>query len=74
MDVNLVLGALCSTDTQVGEWINVMGYITVPSSTQHRDSGDKKTTVSVQAIVLWSAGSVKLNEYEDFLDGQLHII
>lgn len=73
MDVNLLLGTLHSTDTQLGEWVNVMGYITGPLSSQHRNSGDKKANVFVQAIVLWSAGSVKLNEYENFLVDQLHL-
>jgi hypothetical protein len=67
VDVNLLLGTLHSTDTRVGEWVNVMGYITAPSSKQHRSSEDKQVNVSVQAIVLWSSGSVKLDEYEKFL-------
>jgi hypothetical protein len=73
VDVNLLLGTLHSTDTQLGEWVNVMGYITGPLSSQHRNSEDKKANAFVQAIVLWSAGSVKLNEYENFLVDQLHL-
>ena len=73
MDVNLLLGTLHSTDTRVGEWVNVMGYITVPSSKQDRTCEDKQANISVQAIVLWSAGSVKLDEYEKFLVDQLRI-
>jgi hypothetical protein len=67
VDVNHLLGTLHSTDTRVGEWVNVMGYITVPSSKQDRRSEDKQANVSVQAIVLWSAGSVKVDEYEKSL-------
>jgi len=50
-----------------------MGYITVPSSKQDRTCEDKQANISVQAIVLWSAGSVKLDEYEKFLVDQLRI-
>ena len=67
MDVNLLLGTLQSTDTRVGEWVNVMGYITVPFSKENRTSEDKQANAYVQAIVLWSAGSVKVDEYEKFL-------
>jgi hypothetical protein len=73
VDVNLLLGTLHSTDTRVGEWVNVMGYIRVPSSKQDPRSEDKQANISVQAIVLWSAGSVKLDEYEKFLVDQLRI-
>jgi hypothetical protein len=50
-----------------------MGYIRVPSSKQDPRSEDKQANISVQAIVLWSAGSVKLDEYEKFLVDQLRI-
>ena len=67
MDVNLLLGTLHLTDTRVGEWVNVMGYITVPSSKQDPRSEDEQANVSVQAIVLWSAGSVTVDQYEKYL-------
>jgi hypothetical protein len=72
VDVNLLLGTLHSTDTRIGEWVNVMGYITVPSSKQDCRSKAKQANVSVQAVVLWSAGSVKVDEYEKFLFEQLN--
>jgi hypothetical protein len=71
VDVNLLLSNLQSTDTRIGEWVNVMGYITAPPSNQHRNPEDRKTNIFVQAIVLWSAGGVKLDEYENVLADQL---
>ena len=69
MDVKILLETLKTTDTQIGEWVNVMGYV------EGHDKGSKpgKERVGrrmdvgfakVQAIMLWSAGSVNLGEYE----------
>ena len=70
VDVNILLSTLKSTDTQIGEWVNVMGYL------EEKDRGSKNkkgrgrrergdvSAVRVQAVMLWSAGSVKLGEYE----------
>lgn len=71
VDVNLLLSTLKPTDTHVGEWVNVMGYVTSQSvcgSRAERPSeASKRATVSVQAIMLWSAGSIKLGDYERIL-------
>jgi hypothetical protein len=72
VDVKLLLSTLKSTDTRIGEWVNVMGYITATPSTQRLGTEQTKSTTSVQAIVLWSAGSVRLEEYEKSLSDQLH--
>lgn len=74
MDLNLLLSTLHSTDIQIGEWVNVMGYVTEPRSKQDRTSEDKKNGVFVQAIVLWSAGSIKLDRYEKALANQLETV
>lgn len=64
------------TDTQVGEWVNVVGYVTAggDSSSRTRDEeggkevdGRRRVFVNVQAIMLWSAGSVRIGEYERVL-------
>lgn len=71
VDVNLLLSTLKMTDTQVGEWVNVMGYLEADPTKRGRGKEkreDKEVTlVRVQAIVLWSAGSVRLGDYEDAL-------
>jgi len=67
VDVNLLLETLKSTDTRVGEWVNVMGYIMMPPEDRNVLTGCHGTVTAVQAIVLWSAGSVKLEDYEKIL-------
>lgn len=76
MDVTLLLETLAGTDTQVGEWLNVIGYVIAagdgPSAgtagreggARGRDDAGGKVLVRIQAILLWSAGSVKIGEYE----------
>jgi len=69
VDVNLLLSTLKSNDTRIGEWVNILGYITpTPPETQNIiigsiTSGEPRLSM-VQAILLWSAGSVRLQEYE----------
>lgn len=62
MDVNLLVSTLRYTDTQIGEWINVLGYV----QSKSRDSPAPLST-NVQAVMLWSAGFIKLDEYEAML-------
>jgi hypothetical protein len=54
VNVAYVLDALNFELTQVGAWVNVVGYM--------------KTTTNgyscVDAVVIWSAGAIKLDEYE----------
>ncbi|KAI9787058.1 MAG: hypothetical protein M1816_007729 [Peltula sp. TS41687] len=58
VDVKLLLNSLKNTDTLVGEWINVVGYIT------ERLRRHGMTEVHVQALMLWSAGAIRVEEYE----------
>ncbi|KAI9670487.1 MAG: hypothetical protein M1817_004354 [Caeruleum heppii] len=70
VDVNVLLSTLKSTDTQTGEWLNVIGYVNGTSVVEERKRGRQREAmqvVHVQAIVLWSAGSIKLGEYERIL-------
>ena len=57
-DVNLLLETIKSTETQVGEWVNVMGYV------KDRDASTDAEASAIQATMLWSAGSVRLEAYE----------
>lgn len=64
MDVKLLVETLSSTDIAIGEWVNVIGY-------RMRDHPEKQTEngiAFVQALVLWSAKSIKLKEYENSLE------
>lgn len=86
VDVTLLLETLAGTDTQVGEWVNVIGYVFAAGDDASRagaagggggrdrdrgkgrdDEGGRVSSVRVQAIMLWSAGSVKIGEYERVL-------
>ncbi|KAK4645545.1 hypothetical protein QC761_202430 [Podospora bellae-mahoneyi] len=70
VDVNLVLQSLKAEQTRVGEWVNVIGYVT---STDSKKLGDMNPVVEVQATLLWSAGPLNLEKYEasvQALDGE----
>lgn len=82
VDVNLLLSTLKSTDTQVGEWVNVMGYVqgfvdndgangelmgrigAGARGMNKQKVGRRTGIVGVQAVMLWSAGGVRLADYE----------
>lgn len=90
VDLMLLRSTLRSTDTAVGEWVNVMGYVTKgpgyqetsrqaaksnlimnkaqPTSFTEAPKAFKDDNVSpkayLQAIVLWSAKGIKLQDYE----------
>lgn len=90
VDVNLLFDNLKSTDTQVGEWVNVTGYVErqegIPWKKERNGvskNGEETTTsdkaegtrvkqkparVKVQALMLWSAGGIKLSQYETALE------
>jgi hypothetical protein len=61
VNVAYVLDALNFELTQVGAWVNVVGYVR-NSGDAHSDSG--KVSCSVDAVVIWSAGAIRLDEYE----------
>lgn len=69
-----------TTDTQRGEWINVVGYvegrrmISRPESRTPEGGTDEVVGVKVQAILLWSAGDVKLGQYEKTLVERTHVL
>ena len=71
MDVNLLVSTLKGPDTQVGAWVNVMGYV------QESRGGKGQWTgmgpVKVQAVMLWSAGGVKLGAYENAVEMRKNI-
>ncbi|CZR59759.1 uncharacterized protein PAC_09653 [Phialocephala subalpina] len=66
VDVNLLVTTMKSHETQIGEWVNVMGYVTPQQS--NTQAGQERLTVNIQAIVLWSSASFNLQAYEKSLD------
>lgn len=61
VDVNLLLSTLKWRDIQVGGWVNVIGYVQDLGKGKIKGRG---SAVGVQALMLWSAGAVRLAEYE----------
>ena len=53
---------------EVGEWLNVVGYIRKEPRPVRVDKvstkPQKTTVVKVQALIVWSAGSLKIDAYE----------
>ena len=74
VNVELLLSTLSSTDTQVGEWVNVIGYVenkeAVAFSLKHAKV-QPTSYVEIKAIILWSAGAVRIAEYEKSLRDRL---
>ncbi|KAI9711363.1 MAG: hypothetical protein M1812_007212 [Candelaria pacifica] len=72
VNIDLVLSNIKATDTQIGEWVNIIGYITAPTPGRKNASLNRSikdsNRVNVQAIALWSAGSIKLGNYERILE------
>lgn len=66
VDVRLLVNSFTSNETRIGEWVNVMGYISDAES-KTRSSVSEKSGVHVQAIVLWSSGPLDLGGYEKSL-------
>jgi len=67
VDVRLVLETLKAEQTRVGEWVNVIGYISSsepsPRKPKEVDRGHEK--VHIQALILWSAGPLNIQKYEE---------
>ena len=76
VNVELLLSTLGSSDTQVGEWINVIGYV---ENNEVGARGFKNTEirsmscVRIKAIMLWSAGAIRIAEYEKALRDRLSV-
>ncbi|MCJ1464881.1 hypothetical protein MMC07_003496 [Pseudocyphellaria aurata] len=79
VDVNLLLSTLKTTDTQRGEWVNVVGYVEGRISNLTLEQRDRKGRpdeiigVKLQAIMLWSAGDVQVGNYERTLAERKHL-
>ncbi|KAI0156960.1 CST complex subunit Ten1 [Xylariaceae sp. FL1272] len=69
VDVKLLLGTLKAEQTDVGQWIHVVGYITAlePSpKVAARKVATCKTgsTVNIQALLVWTAQDLNIERYE----------
>ncbi|KAF2774051.1 hypothetical protein EJ03DRAFT_74896 [Teratosphaeria nubilosa] len=64
-----VLGSMKHDLLEVGSWLNVVGSI-VPQSTSgvvqgHRSRKHERQATFVEATLVWSAGAIKLEKYEE---------
>ena len=83
-NIDHVLDSIERTDTEVGAWVNVIGYLTSPPAgsggggrgkrkkimmkQSKRESQSQERDVYVNAIVLYSTGPLKLDIYERSLE------
>ncbi|KAI1637053.1 telomere capping, CST complex subunit-domain-containing protein [Biscogniauxia mediterranea] len=72
VDVNLLLRNLKTEQTDVGQWVHVIGYITSikhppGKTTASNVRGRGATCINVQAIVLWTAQDLDIATYEQTL-------
>jgi hypothetical protein len=59
--VDNLLDVLNVETTQVGAWVNVVGYVHQDDESQ---STSKLRAPTVDAVLIWSAGAIKLEDYE----------
>ncbi|KAI0601351.1 CST complex subunit Ten1 [Biscogniauxia sp. FL1348] len=75
VDVNLLLQNLKTEQTDIGQWVHVIGYVTSikhpPSKTTASNvRGRGATCITVQAIVLWTAQDLDIATYEQTLTAE----
>lgn len=58
VDISQLLDTVQHQDLQIGAWLNIIGYIT-PTTSRSRSK--------IQAILVWSAGAINLQQYETAL-------
>ncbi|KAI2625023.1 CST complex subunit Ten1 [Hypoxylon sp. NC1633] len=63
VDVTLLLENLKSEQTEIGQWVHVIGYITSQMSAQAAMTSHTSST-AVQALVLWIAEDLDILAYE----------
>lgn len=83
VDVNLLLENLKREDIVVGAWVNIVGYVEeiIKKREKAKDLDgnmgqggiSRVDLVKVQAIMLWSAGDIKIGEYERALTERLEL-
>ena len=81
VDVNILLENVKRDDIAVGAWVNIIGYVeeVINKREKAKDLSGKTAQgafsrvdlVKVQAIILWSAGAIKVGEYERALTQRL---
>ena len=73
-----VLESITPTTTQIGTWLNVVGFISWDKDTGHQDvqatskkgGRSKLKIIIIDAVMVWDAGSIKLDAYEKALEAR----
>ncbi|KAI0813392.1 CST complex subunit Ten1 [Xylaria sp. FL0064] len=63
VDINLLLETLKSEQTDAGQWVHVIGYITFVNPGSSRSKSVPR--IGVQALILWIAQDLDLKAYEN---------
>lgn len=78
VDVNLILETMKRQLLQAGSWVNVIGYVQSVStkkifpSSKGGSQGDRGSSLpKVKAILIWDAGVVQLDKYEETIEQHL---
>ncbi|KAL7799007.1 CST complex subunit Ten1 [Trichoderma ceciliae] len=72
VNIELILETIPSALTQVGQWVNVVGYIMEGNkSGVQRVLGQDASPVHVQALLMWSTGPLDIGRYEKSLRDQM---
>lgn len=76
VDINILLETTKTESLQPGSWINVIGYVQDILPPKNRRSSSRYSRLvedlpKVQAVLLWSAGTVRVEEYERTLEAHL---
>ncbi|KAL7622787.1 hypothetical protein AAE478_006466 [Parahypoxylon ruwenzoriense] len=67
-DVTLLLQNLRSEQTDIGQWVHVIGYITSIKQTSAKATTASHTaSIRVQVLVLWIAEGLDISSYEKAL-------
>jgi hypothetical protein len=68
VQLDLALEEMQREDLEVGAWLNVTGYV---SENKPLDGEESVTTVRVDAVRIWNAGSIRVTAYEDALRAKI---
>lgn len=67
--IDNVLESIKSDLLQVGAWVNIVGYVKPPTqitlpSKRRRESSKMLSVPTLEVLVIWSAGAIKLSDYQ----------
>ncbi|KEF62580.1 uncharacterized protein A1O9_00553, partial [Exophiala aquamarina CBS 119918] len=74
VDVNLVLESIDPQALYQGSWVNIIGYTRhTPSLGESKDGPEQQNSeqcLTLQAVLIWDAGPLQINDYTSTLEEQ----